>query len=150
MSFSFIGARGSFEIPWIQYALIRDNVAHHLEAKGGTDDFASIHRIASVVGEDPVTVPAAKLGREMRVVSERLLTLPVSELAVSAPTRAVLQFTWPVVAGPPSEVVGPALMFGALIDGAETLADVFGGAVESFLELTVDAGPSEELEVFEH
>jgi hypothetical protein len=150
MSFSFISARGSLEIPWLQYTLLRDNVVHHLEGPGAPGEFVALHRISSAVGQDLIAVSAASLCREMRVVSERLLTLPVSELAISAPTRSILQLAWPAVTGPASAVVGPSVTLGALSQGAETLGDVFGGVVEALLDLTTNAEPDEQVEVFEH
>ena len=149
MSLSFISPRGSLEMPWLHYNLLRDNVIHHLESGGGASEFGAIHRIASASGTKSVAVSASDLFREMRIVSERLLRLPVSELAISASTRSVLQLSWPVVAGPPFAVVGPSVMFGTLIHRARTLGDVFGGAVDSFLELTSDAGPNDQMEVFD-
>jgi hypothetical protein len=121
MSLSFSSPAGAFEIRWIVYALLRDNVAHHLERGEPGGRFANLHRIAEALGGESISLPAVALHREAIAIEDELLALPVSQLAISASTRAVINLRWPEVTGPASEIVGPLEMFGAITAGARTL-----------------------------
>lgn len=129
------------------YALIRDNVQHHLEAGAPTPMFAGIHAVSTALGGQSISLSAAQLAREMAIVERDLLPLPASNLALSARTRAVIHFQWPEVAGPATEIVGPLEVFGTLVRNAKSLGDVFGGVVSALHDLATRAGPHGSLEV---
>jgi hypothetical protein len=43
MSLAFSGPGGSLEVRWIVYALLRDNVQHHLEGGKPSAAFSAVH-----------------------------------------------------------------------------------------------------------
>jgi len=147
LSLSFSSGRAAFEIRWIVWALLGDNIAHHLEPDGPSGRFTNIHRVSEAVGGSPVSLPAAELYREATLIHDELLGRPVSDLAISATTRAVIHMRWPEVSGPASEVVGPLEIFGSLTSGAKTLGDVFGHAVSALREITAVAAEDGVVEV---
>jgi hypothetical protein len=140
MSLSFTTDTGAVEIRWIIYALIRDNVQHHLEAGAPASRFETLHQISAALGGPSVSLPAARLADEMATVERDLLARPIADLAITARTRAVSHLQWPEVTGPDSEVVGPLEILGALTHGAKTLDDVFGETVRDLRELAAGAG----------
>lgn len=50
MSLSFTGPRRTVEHRWLAYALLCDNVLHHLENGRASPDFAVVHLAAQALG----------------------------------------------------------------------------------------------------
>ena len=50
MSISLLGPSGAYEFPWIRYALLRDNILHHLEHGTFTTSFSETYKIGTVLG----------------------------------------------------------------------------------------------------
>jgi hypothetical protein len=147
MSLAFFGPRGSFEVRWIVYALLRDNVQHHLESGVPSEKFAEIHQIGEALLKDRVRLNASRLRGQVEQAKAALLSLPASDIALSGRTRAVLTAAWP----PKSEatsLVGKAVMtIPMLHDGIRTMGDAFGNLVANLLEITQDVGPDDSVEV---
>lgn len=149
MSLTFQGPGGAFERRWIVYAMVRDNVQHHLEGGVPTQAFSALHALADALSRGEVSVPAAKLHAELTQALE-LLERPIDELAVSVRTRAACSLLFPP----------PTLRATALVSeedwtlpfpiaGAETLGDVFGSLVEELLRVTAGATPNDVLRVID-
>jgi hypothetical protein len=139
MSLAFQGPNGAFERRWIVYAMLRDNVQHHLEGGTPTEAFSALHALSTALSSGEVKVPARQLHAEMTRARE-LLERPISDLAVSIRTRAVLALcqSFPDLRG--TELVSVAQWTAHLpICGAETLADVFGSLVQELLRVTEEA-----------
>lgn len=142
MSFLFVGPKGSFEVRWITYALLRDNVQHHL-----ADPHPLLHEVSAALRTGRATLPAAALHAEATAARDALVGRPFAELAVSERTLSVLAFK------PPPASTG-ATMLAADIGGASfvdprssTLGDVFGNLLRNLVEITDGAGPDELVEV---
>ncbi len=139
MSLLFEGPSGSCERRWIVYALLRDNVQHHLEKGRPGGAFSNLHKVAEALGGQPVEMSAAGLRTELEK-SKVLVKRPIEDLAISARTRAVISLRWP----PPdteetalaSDIVESIPM---LTGNEETLGDVFGGLVDELLSLSQGA-----------
>ncbi len=142
MSLTFHGPRGGFERRWIVYAMLRDNVQHHLEGGAPTEAFSALHALGAALSRGEVTVPARKLHAEL-TRARGLLDRPIDDLAVSIRTRAICSLLFPL----------PNLQATELASAAEwtvpfpmamgkTLGDVFGSLVEELLHVT--EGASEE------
>lgn len=58
MSISLLGPSGAYEFPWIRYALLRDNILHHLEQGAFTTSFGETYKIGTVLGGAPVFLSA--------------------------------------------------------------------------------------------
>ena len=150
MSLSFVGPAGSVEQRWIVYALLRDNIQHHLEGGQPSGDFTNIHALATALAGAGVKVPARGLRAELERAKQELGPLPFSELAVSARTRAVLAFDWP-----PPEARATTLLreWGQsipLLGGPyRTLEEVFGHLVDALLSITDGAVPADLVEARE-
>jgi hypothetical protein len=143
VSLTFTAANDSLEIRWIVYALIRDNVQHHLEEGKPGARFEAIHRAADALGGTPVKLRAGQLAEELAAVEATLLARPIAVLAMTARTRAVIHYQWPALTEPASEVVGPLALFGGLVRGAATLGDVFGETVRALGRLAATVGPDD-------
>jgi hypothetical protein len=96
VSLCFQGPDGEVEERWIIYALLRDNIQHHLEHGAPSKQFEAIHRAGGALGGGRVTLNALQLRVELGRAQGELIARPISELAVSARTRAVIERTWPV------------------------------------------------------
>jgi len=147
MSLAFFGPRGSFEVRWIVYALLRDNVQHHLEGGTSSEKFADIHQIGEALLKDRVRVNAARLRSQVEQARAVLLPLPASDIALSGRTRAVLTAAWPPKSEATSLIGKAVLTIPMLHDGIRTMADAFGTLVENLLEITQGAGPDDAVEV---
>lgn len=145
MSLTFIGPVSSFERRWIVYAILRDNVQHHLEDGSPTEAFAAIHAAGDALGQGPdgVSVNARKLRDELLIVKERLLQLSIAQLAISIRTRAVTSLAYPL---PEHRETGLVQALEWTIpyplDGAKTLGDIFGTLVNELLTAIGDPDPS--------
>lgn len=148
MSISFIGPGGSCEYPWIHYALLRDNVLHHCEAGQLSLAFSEIYKISSALAGVPAQLSATKLRAEL-LSAKALVSRPISDLAISARTRAVLQFEQMLPLGPPTQIVGSELNLPWLAEGPESLGDVFGDLVQSLFLITEQAKDTDRVEVIE-
>lgn len=142
MSLVFTGPGGSTERRWIVYALLRDNVQHHLEGGTPGGDFPAIHAVSSALGGGTTTVSSAALRAELgkaRALDER----PIEELALSPRTVSVISHRWP----PPQESSTQLATEWAIrvpaAHGAKTLGDVFGNLIEDLLRVAGDADDSE-------
>jgi hypothetical protein len=147
MSLAFFGPKGSVEVRWIVYALLRDNVQHYLEGGSRSDAFAELHQVGEALLKDCVRVNARRLRAQVEKAKEVLLHRSASDIALSGRTRAVLSAVWP----PPKEdtiVVGKAaLTIPLLHEGIRTMGDAFGNLVTSLLDLTEGAGPDDAVEI---
>jgi hypothetical protein len=147
MSLAFFGPKGSLEVRWIVYALLRDNVQHYLEGGTPTDRFAELHRLGEALVKDRVRLRAQPLRSELEQAKAALLHRPAADIALSGRTRAVLSAQWP----PSSEetaVVGKAALNVPLLHaGIQTMADAFGNLVDELLEITAGATENDWVEV---
>jgi hypothetical protein len=151
MSFCFDGPRGSLEQRWIVYALLRDNVQHHLEGGQATDAFQCLYRVADALGGTRVVLPARQLHAEMERAKAALLSRPIVDLAISSRTRAVIDCTWPPPSNQVTEVLGSD--FGAAVAWLpaeiDRLDQVFGHLIRSLIEITEGAKVDDVVEVWE-
>jgi len=139
MSLAFHGPSGSFERRWIVYAMLRDNVQHHLEQGARGTDFPHVHELGNALIRGEVSVPALELRRELeraRVV----LSQPAEELAVSQRTRSIQLLRFPL----PNEsdtALASEIDWEAPfpLEGAVTLDDAFGSIVTELLRITEGA-----------
>lgn len=148
MSISLLGPRGAYEFPWIRYALLRDNILHHLEQGAFTSSFSETYKIGTVLGGAPVFLSASRL-REESNQAQALCLLPIGKLAISARTLAVLRFESTLPEGPPTRIIGAELKLPWLASNAQHLADVFGDLVTALLHLTEGATAESVIEVVE-
>jgi hypothetical protein len=95
VSLTFDGPGGSFERRWIVYAMLRDNVQHHLEGGEPTPAFQHLHQLGDALSSGSVSVPALALRGELERLAG-LLERPLSQLAVSLRTRAVHMLHFPL------------------------------------------------------
>jgi hypothetical protein len=149
MSLCFTGPAGSVEQRWIVYALLRDNVQHYLERGQPTSCFTALHGAAEALGGGRALVDALNLRAEMEQARAELLARPISDLAVSGRTLAVIDRMWP----PPSEE-GTKLLAEARCDripwlpaNIGTFDQAFGHLVRRLLEITSGADEGDVVEV---
>ncbi len=147
VSLTFEGPNGSFERRWIVYAMLRDNVQHHLEGGEPSAAFQSLHQLGEALASGTVSVPAVALRRELEPL-EQMLERPASDLAVSLRTRAVhsLHFPLPDRRGTSlaSDVdFAPPFPLG----NTSTLKDVFGSLVSELLRITEGASVTDRVTV---
>lgn len=149
MSLTFQGPHGAFERRWIVYALLEDNIQHHLEGEPKTDAFPALHALGEALSRAKVTVSATQLRAELARLPA-LLQLPAEALAVSVRTRAVCALAFPMPATQNTElasVCGWSVPFP--VEGAETLGDIFGSLVEELLQVTAGATAEDVLTVID-
>jgi hypothetical protein len=142
MTLAFHGPSGSFERRWIVYAMLRDNVQHHLERGTRGTEFAHLHALGDALVRGEVSVPASELRRELERVGD-MLRLPIEELAVSVRTRSIQMLRFPVLTEGETVLaadIGWEAPF-PLAD-ALTLDDAFGSLVAELLRVTESATPS--------
>jgi hypothetical protein len=147
MSLTFTGPRGSFERRWIVYAMLRDNVQHHLEHGQPTPAFQHLHSLGQALSTGTFSVPALALRDELGRLAS-ILELPIAELAISVRTQAVLTLLFPLPERSGTMLasdVGWELPFP--LDGAMTLQDAFGSLVSELLRVTDGAVPADTLTV---
>lgn len=150
MSMIFIGPSGSCEFPWIQYALLRDNVAHYFGQKGKVEAFSELQRAGEALGGRAVTASALRLREEVSR-AQALCLLTVDKLAISDRTKDVL-FLHPMSAQPPSQptqIVGSDLQRPWCGGEPRSLGDVFGNLIESLLAITQGAQDRDIVEVID-
>lgn len=139
MSLIFSGPGGSTERRWITYALLRDNLQHHLEDGEPGSKFPTIHALADALSSVKATVSSNDLREEIER-AQALCARPASDLALSARTVAVISHRWPM---PDDVATRPASEWGIdlpMAHGAETLGDVFGGFLEDLQRIVGTEG----------
>ncbi len=146
MSISFLSRAGAFEAPWIQYALLRDNVLHHIDAGQMTPRFQELYRIGECLGGATVKVSAVRL-REQVQQAQLLCQLPIEKLAVSARTKAVISMDVELPIGPPTRIIGIGLNMPWIAEERNTLGDVFGQIVRKLLQITEGTTESDLVEI---
>ncbi|MFO0570724.1 MAG: hypothetical protein U0263_34125 [Polyangiaceae bacterium] len=141
MSLLFVGPSGSTERRWIIYALLRDNVLHHLEGGVPSGRFAVIHGVSVALGGNPVRILASELRRELSS-AQALRTRPIAELALSARTVAVISHAWPLPEHSATRLAQDWNAFPQVAAGADTLGDVFGTFMDELIAVAKsdDAG----------
>jgi len=147
MSLTFIGPAGTTEQRWIFYALLRDNLLHHVERELGSPDESALWQAGTALGLGSVMVSAKKLRDEVQR-AEALLSLPIAQLAISNRTRSALTLLWPPENPGETELVTPALATSLPVPSSATkLGDVFGHVVEELLRVTKDASDDDKVEI---
>jgi hypothetical protein len=151
MSLCFEGPKGSVEHPWIAYALLRDNVQHHLEGGRPGPAFSATHAIADALGGSRVLLKARTLHEELETARVALAGRPISELAIGPRTRSVVDRTWPPGGSGETTLLGEdrSKVVPWLPPAATTLDQVFGPFVRSLLEITADCGEDDAVEVWD-
>jgi len=150
MSLSFVGPKGSFEERWIVYAVLRDNVWHHLEGGKRTEAFAELYRMGEALGGAPVQVSAVALRAELQRAVD-LLQRSGDDLALSVRTKSAFRvfFSSPPD-GPETTLVRESSEAVPFLRGTpNTLDDVFGDLVEHLLAITEDAADGDTVEVID-
>ncbi len=150
MSMTFIGPSGSCEFPWIQYALLHDNIAHYFGQKGKIEAFSELHRAGEALGGRAVTASALRLREEVSR-ARALCLLTVDKLAISDRTKDVL-FLHLMPAQPQersTHIVGVTLRLPWSGEEPKSLGDVFGNLVESLLAITQGAQDTDIVEVID-
>lgn len=148
MSLMFSGPKGTIERRWILYALLRDNVQHHLE--GGTPGarFGAIHGVVEALGGRRTRINARELHAQAVSARDQLLHRPIDQLAIGARTRAVVSREVPRVDANTTALVPPGQTYGIVVlEGAKTLDDVFGPFVNELVAMTEGAGDDDFVEV---
>ena len=149
MSLSIIGPCGSCESPWIRYALLRDNVMHHLEGGTVSSRFLNLYSMAAALGGAPVTVSARRLHEEAAEIVDKLLERPATELAISARTQAIIRFDVPLPVGPPTMLLPDLASLPWVSPTSQTLGAVFGSLVRDLLRITDGAGEADLVHVID-
>jgi len=148
LSICFIGPSGSCEYPWIRYALLRDNILHHLEGGEPSQAFSAIYSIAGALCGTSISILAVKLREELER-ARVLLELPIEQLAISARTQAVISMERQLPIGGPTQIVGPSLNLPWIPQWTTTLDGVFGSLLRELLRTTEGTGPQDFIEVQE-
>ncbi len=145
MSLAFSGPGGTVERRWVVYALLRDNIQHHLEGGEPEQGFAAIHAIAAALGGGPVHVGAAELRAELLKASV-LKARPIADLALSPPTISVITLRWPPPPGAETRLASEWGIELPLAAGATTLGEVFGTLIDELMTI-VGSGEGGTVEV---
>lgn len=150
MSMSFIGPSGSFETPWIRYALLRDNVMHHLDGGSPSMKFISLYSIAASLGGSHIHVNATKLAAEIDEIIANLSAVSSSQLMISRRTQAVLRFEPLLPVNSATECLPNTLSFPWLDASAETLGEIFRNLLTDLQRITAGCSELDQVEVFDH
>ena len=141
MSLSVTGPGDTAEHRWITYALLCDNMLHHLERAPRTVVESYTRRPMPAAGAWRSAHGCLRGELEM---AAHLLDRPISDLAISARTPAVLDKPWTRPEGQ-DRTTAPVLeelSLASLAPGAHTLTDAFGNLIRSLLN--IPAGASED------
>lgn len=149
MSLTFYSNNKSFEAKWISYALLRDNIQHHLENGTPSDTFSNVHSVTQALGGHSVKLPARALRSEIEQAAKALRSLPISQLAISGRTLSVISMSWPSVDDPHTQLIGSLHVVPWISTTATALDGVFGGLIDSLLRITEDASPDQMVEVID-
>lgn len=139
MSLSFVAPGGSVERRWIEYALLRDNVQHHLEGGAASAAFTHLHRVSEALGGGEIALPARALHEEL-VKAKALLTRPIADLAISQRTRSVVELQWPPPPGATTTLLSATGITNVLNGREKTCGDSFGVLLQELLRIT-EAAP---------
>jgi len=148
MSITVLGPAGSCEFPWFQYALLRDNVRHHFERGDGSGAFSELHRIAEAAS-GRIVVARALLLHEQLARAQALCLLPISKLAISAQTQAVLDPEQGDVPTLSTQLIGANHSLPWVGEKTQTLGDVFGNVCAALLAITEGAREADVVEVID-
>ena len=149
MSLSFIGPSGSYEVPWIRYALLRDNVLRHLDKDHYSQAFAALFRIGHALGGTEVRLSAKQLQEEAGRAHAGLAELPISELAISARTQAIIELETMLPAGPPTYIIGPTAVAAWVAGGGGALGGGLKGVSPGLPAITANAQAGDVVEVYD-
>lgn len=149
MSMTFIGNAGTCETPWIRFALLRDNILHHLDQGALSLQFVSIYTAAGALGGGSIKINAKALHSDMEKAAAGLLDIPANQLAISARTQAVIRFDSVLPIGPPTTLLPADVSLPWVTANSQTLGDVFGGLVRDLLRITENAGELDSVEVID-
>lgn len=150
MSMTFIGPAGSCEFPWIQYALLRDNIAHYFGSIGKPGSFSELQRAGEALGGRTVIASALRL-REEVARAQALCLLSVDKLAISSPTKDLF-FLHRMPTQPsflPTRIIGLDLPLPWSGGEPRSLGDIFGNLIESLLAITQGARDTDIVEVID-
>jgi hypothetical protein len=142
MSLTFLGPSGDHEERWITFALLRDNVVHHLDPGRSDPGLAVLYRVTEALGGRRVLLDAAQLRAAAERAERQLRSLPISQLAISSLTQAVLGQVWPAPQQLSTRLVERWEDLADTTAGAMTLGDVFGSLLTALEELTRGELPS--------
>jgi hypothetical protein len=149
MSLSYVGPKGSFEDRWIVFALLRDNVQHHLEGGTRSPDFADLHAISSALGGGQVKIDARALHAQLERAAV-LFPRPIDDLAISLLTKTAFHLLWPPRGEQETALVKDTMdSVPGILGEPRTLHDVFGHFVEQLLAITEGAAEGEVVEVID-
>jgi len=81
---------GEVRVDWADYALLRDNIQHFMEAGRPSPNYAAIHSIERAVDDGRVAVDGARLRGELLGACYRLRRLHLQDSAVSLRTRSLV------------------------------------------------------------
>lgn len=142
MSFLFVGPKGSFEVRWITFALLRDNVQHHIG-----DEPTPLNEVSAAMGSGRAELSAAALNAVATAARDALIARSMDELAVSERTLSVLSFRVPP-SSTGATVLAREVGGVSFIDPrAKVLGDVFGNLLKNLIEITEGAVEGELVEV---
>jgi hypothetical protein len=148
VSLLFHGPNGSFEQPWVVYALMCDTVQHHLERRSATRAFRALHRVSRALVIGTVAVPARRLHVEARFLKRALADRPISDLAITAHTLGAFTFRVQPGRRRRTRVVGrTALQLPLLSERSAGLSDLFGVLLDELVRITADAKRGEMVDV---
>lgn len=148
MSLSFVGPAGGIERRWIVFALLRDNVQHHLEAGTPSAAFEQLHSVTEALGGRSLEVPAKALRAEVQRAKKELTELKIEQLAISMRTRAVIALDWPPPVHRETALARELDIQIPLLHGGEvTLDDVFGSLIDELLRITEGASDEDVVHV---
>ncbi|MEO8181869.1 MAG: hypothetical protein ABI895_23795 [Deltaproteobacteria bacterium] len=149
MSMTFVGPAGSVERRWIVYAMLRDNVQHHLEGGVPTPKFEALHQLGDALWRGKVSVSASQLRAELVEVTA-ILSRSMDDYAVSLHTRAVCSCLLELPSRRRTDLA--KLLEWTVpfpLEGAVTLADAFGSLHEELLRITEGATTSDVVDVID-
>jgi hypothetical protein len=90
VSLVLLAAGSSFEFRWRRWALLRDCLAHHLEAGRPGSVFPAIASLGDALVEGRIEVDPRILGAELRAARDRLRGIDANALMIGPETAAVL------------------------------------------------------------
>lgn len=111
-------------------------------------EFPALNTADQALGGNPVAVKALVLREELERASV-LLARPITDLAVSTETRAIIDRSWRTKASPADRttVADGTVAIPWLSPQVRTLDDVFGNLIRSLLAITKGASAADLVEV---
>ncbi len=148
MSLTFSGPGGSAERRWIVYALLRDNVQHHLEGGESSGKFPQLDKISDALGAKSARVSAKGLAEELSR-ARQIVERPIEDLALSSRTVAVVSHFWPPPTDKKTRLASEHQVTIPFVMGAETLGDVFGSFIDELIVVATGGKDDAEVEVID-